>query len=218
MLIQLEGNEASGKSTLLKALFDALCADTRFKNFTIGTAHLPSSSTEFGLIARDILNHKDTYLKPLYSPVSEPVPRELVLTLTAYLDQYIHNTNLNRHVINLQSRGIISNLVYSDLSTTNLDSSLTQYILPLITLLPKPELIVYLGVPNNELIRRLTTRKEQASIYDKAELIELIRARYEKVINLFPSWNILVVSGTLSTEQIVYKVTEEIAGLLNKHE
>lgn len=201
MLIQIEGNECSGKTTLINNLSKLISEDDYLSKFTYRWLHLPSKQSTFGRICRRILHGDSSYLKEAHN-TDEVISKELVITLCAFLDQYIVNNRLDKEVIQIESRGILSNLVYSNLTSSELSDNFTQCVLPLITLLPKPDLIIYLKCDSLTLKYRLENRCEPKSLYDKSNLLDVINTRYDKVIKLFPSWVIQIIdSNLLSSEE-----------------
>jgi thymidylate kinase len=217
MLIQIEGNEASGKTTLINTLSTLIKHNNLLNKYNYQSIHLPSKHTHFGKICQQLLKGDVSYLyllADLVNLTNKPISKEIIITLCAYLDQYIVNNNIPLDTISIQSRGVLSNLVYSDLSSLDLSNNFTQYILPLITLLPKPDLIIYLKADSNSLRHRLTNRLEPKKIYDDVKLLDIINARYEKVIKLFPSWNIHTLNA-LDSIQINAQATINLITELN---
>jgi thymidylate kinase len=183
MQIQLEGCEASGKSTLLKHL------KTYYQNrgYLVTSTHFPTMNTPFGVLSHKILNQ--SYQFNDYS---------LYITLLAIADQKEYNNKFknildNPKLLTLTSRGLLSTLVYSDLYEEQL-SDFTKSIYQILQKSPKPDIIIYLKPTVDIVIARLATRRDH-SIYDKTNLIEIIQKRYTLLIDwLEPRCNILTIN------------------------
>lgn len=220
MLIQIEGNEGSGKTTLINNLTNLIAEDKTLSKFHYRWIHLPSKQSPFGRICRQILKGDTSYLRQSFR-TEQTINKEIVITLCAFLDQYIMNNNsaeLFEDTITIESRGILSNLVYADLSSTNFNENFTQYVLPLITLLPKPDLIIYLKQDTEVLKNRINKRSEvDKKIYDDVQLLDLINTRFDKVIKLFPSWNIVTIENSLNPDKCADIALDLIKNLVSKN-
>lgn len=203
MLIQIEGNEASGKTTLINKLV------RHYQNLNCSDFHLPTLSTPFGVEARKILTNK------LYAD-NHKINREIIITLLAYLDQYVLNANRDSSRLIIQSRGILSNLVYANLSSNTMDK-FTEQVLGLIKLLPKPDLIIYLNPPISELESRLINRNiqnpKEVNIYDQVHLLNSIHERYLLCTPYLTEYNIKEINHT-EPDLIFFLATTYIDNLL----
>lgn len=173
MIIHFEGCEASGKTSLIRYFKDYLISI----NISVTTEHFPSEKTTFGNLARNLL----------YLDKNPNVNRNFLITLAAMGDQHILSPSFSSYQKNstnayLTSRGLISTLVYSDLFNTK-PNNLTNKLLPLIDYLPSPDFIVYLNPSTDEVIRRLTSRNQPKSIYDTTDLINVIKTKYDSVLD-----------------------------------
>lgn len=182
MIIHFEGCEASGKTSLIKYFKDYL---TKL-NIDVVTEHFPSDKTVFGNLARQLL----------YSDKNPNVNSNFLITLAAMGDQHLLSPSFSSYQKDhtnayLTSRGLISTLVYSDLFNVQQDN-LTNKLLPLIDYLPNPDFIIYLNPSTDEVIKRLTGRNQSKSIYDTTDLVNVIKAKYESVLDLLEhKYNIL---------------------------
>jgi len=173
MIIQIEGCEAAGKSLLIKHLTNYL---TKL-NIEVVSEHFPSDKTAFGNLARNLL----------YSEKDINIDTNFLITLAAIGDQHIHKPYMCSYINNksnayICSRGVISTLVYSDLFN-NEPSNLTGKLLSLLDYLPHPDAIIYLDPSVDVVVKRLMGRSGVKSIYDQEDLVKVIKAKYESVLD-----------------------------------
>lgn len=175
MIIQLEGCEASGKSTLLNRLIPYF----KQKGLSVKSEHYPSDKTPFGKLARNFLSCNEIV----------GVDSGFLITLAAIADQHIHNLTSEQYQNNsdnayICSRGVISTLVYSDLHNLQADSFTGKVMLVLDDYVIKPDVVIYLDPPVDVVLSRLARRNSsQKSIYDQANLVKTIKAKYDSVLD-----------------------------------
>lgn len=198
MLIQFEGTESSGKTSVINAVYhyiknSDLTCDLKVR-------HRPDNQTVFGMYANDILNGNFENLKG---------DRSFIISLLCMLDAHCFPSEPDK--VTLQSRGFLSTLVYSGLGGYKY---LSASLLTLEKCFERPDIVFYLDTPEDVIIERLSKNTER-SIYDQEEYVSLIKKRYQTVINYFPSWKIFTLTGTDEARD-VDKVMEIITSLINK--
>jgi thymidylate kinase len=182
MIIQLEGGEASGKSTLLNLFSKYLKHKPSIK--TVTSIHYPNPTRDFGDLAYSIIRQKHTYQNPSFP-----------ITLLCICDQYttyVSSPHIYKEVndkVLLSSRGYISTLVYAELYKDKLEDSVTSILEELIKrYIPLPDVVIYLDTSVDIIEKRLkmrlkTTKDKSENIYDKVELIKVINERYNLILN-----------------------------------
>lgn len=201
MYIQIEGTEASGKSTLIK----------KFKQdygFIVSdTVEFPNVASSYGFLARQHLDSKEV-LK--YMTLKT---RSMMITLLSICDQQEWRSDNN--LLLVSSRGILSTIVYSSLS----DSKVEEAVINLIDYIPKPDLIVYIQPPIKILTERLSLRDKDSSIYDKVELTEQIIHKYHECMfkyqNILPPILKFIGEDAINTNKMIDKILYKTKELTN---
>lgn len=207
MHIQIEGCEASGKSTLIEKLKKYY----QTRGYLITSNHFPTSTTKYGELAHEILNNKTRNKSSDY-----------YITLLCLLDQkYISekyiNVKDNPRLLKVDSRGVLSTLVYSNLKDANNPNSILAYY-ELIHEDLIPDLIIYL-CPNSDIVTSRLKNRRSLSIYDQINLIEVIKNRYSFVIDLLKDkLNIITISinNDEDVDQLFHNTTKKINEEFNK--
>lgn len=167
MHIQIEGCEASGKTTLLNRL------NTYYQQLgkQVITEHFPTYTSPFGKLAREILDSKYQFKH-----------NDFYITLLSIADQLLYSEQVNypSDIIYLQSRGILSTIVYSDLHSVAWTHT-SEKVFNLLKLLPFPDTIIYLE-PEFDLVKDRLTHRSYSNIYDQVSYIQTILLRYKTVI------------------------------------
>lgn len=167
MHIQFEGCEASGKTTLITQLNSYY---TKL-GYSITTQHFPTNNSPFGELAHKFLNQDYNFIH-----------NHFYITLLAIADQklYGEQVNYSSNNIFLESRGILSTLVYSELFNINW-TPWTEKVLELIELISLPDLIIYIK-PEISLVEDRLKQRSYFNMYDKTSFIKPILERYEAMI------------------------------------
>jgi thymidylate kinase len=187
MIIQFEGNELTGKTSLLRLLAS--------KNSNYLIEELPRSTSKWGSEARTL--------------IQSPNLDEASITLLAILDQIDLNRTLQPDQIHLQGRGILSTAVYGSLNegvgkAISILKFLKEY-------LPAPDLIVFLQAPLDVLLARAESR-ENLTVYDM-RLTEIQR-HYPDVLyefkTIYPNTVFLHLKGEDSLEHNAELIISQI--------
>lgn len=183
MRIVFEGCEASGKSYLLTTIFGKLVE----LGYIVRVREFPRSSSKYGSLARKALKRSNI--------------DSIELTLLCILDLLAASKEIDPNVIYLEGRSKISTLVYNDLGNTNIDFS------SILSIIPDPDLLVYLDTPIDLVTQRLARR----SIADKNDYdninnqvcIKDLYAKYIKDITNLPVIHLTTESVQDQIKQIV---------------
>ena len=186
-LIVIEGIDGAGKTTLAKALYEAL----KNKGIKILISHEPTDSY-FGKKLKLLLTSQKTS------------PKEICEYFLK--DRFWHVQNviipaLKDGYFILLDRYYLSTLAYQGAYGLDLNSLLIENE----TISPLPDLVIYLDVSLDVAFQRIKNRKKEISIFENSLFLQKVSEIYKYFLNYF---NHIVIDGNLSVEENVIKILE----------
>lgn len=187
MFVVLEGLDRSGKTTTASRLCERLAP-------LVPTVQIryPTRDSHVGSLI-------DRYLRKEISFTNESI--HLLFCSDRYEHRLMVEEKRRTHVV-LCDRYSMSGAVYSAAKGLDLDWCIMSD-----SLLPKPDLTVFIDTPMDELARRKGFGDE---IHDDRDLQQKIHGMYMQLLQR--EQNVLVVDGCLSTDEIVEIVAARVLG------
>ncbi|WEL38468.1 thymidylate kinase [Encephalitozoon hellem] len=183
--VVFEGLDRSGKTTVVNSLYESLLPIA-----SVSKVRFPNRN---GCIGKTI----DEYLQKKITLKSETIH------LLFAADRYEHKAmieDLRKDSIILCDRYSMSGVAYSAAKGLDLNWCAMSE-----SLLPKPDLTVFIDIPMDEICRRKGFGEE---IFDNIAFLKKVRSAYQTLLK--EEKNVLIVDGTLSVNEIVEIVKKKI--------
>jgi len=163
-LLVLEGIDGAGKTTLFKALKEELKEDFLFS--------AEPTDSPYGKRLRELLKTQET---------SQETLLELFLK-----DRSEHVKNLLLPALKegkklLLDRYYLSTIAYQGISFQDLNRLLRLNE----TIAPLPDLVLYLDIPEELALKRISSRNSEKSLFEKKEILQKISENYKRILPLF---------------------------------
>jgi dTMP kinase len=183
--VVFEGLDRSGKTTAVKRVYEMLSPIHPTEKI-----RFPNRDTEIGRII-------DRYLRREMALTDETI--HLLFSCDRYEKRALIN-ELRKEKILLSDRYSMSGIAFSARKGLDLEWCKSADML-----LPRPDLVVFLDVPSEELIRRGGFGDE---IYESREIQQEALAVYRRLLK--GADNVLVVDGTLPVDEVATAIVNEI--------
>jgi len=172
MYIIFEGNECCGKSSHAKSAKKYLESRLCISNIIYREA--PDKTNPYGNLARDLL-------KRPYSNVNN-----ISISIASLMSEAFNSHELTQENIVIQTRSILSTLVYSELGCC-LDTDISNAILELVPLFTPPDILFLMDCSletiERRLAQRLADKTSALDVYESINFIKKIDCKYKLFTN-----------------------------------
>lgn len=179
-LIVIEGIDGAGKTTFAKALYENL----KKKGRPVVFSSEPTSGP-FGEKIKTFLTKKESDSQKL---------RFLFLKDRIWHVENIIIPSLEKGAFIILDRYYLSTLAYQ----SSQGFPFKELLIENETIAPIPDLVIYLDIPLEIAIERMTNREKRLTIFEKKEFLEKVMKTYKRCLRLF---NHLVIDATKSIKE-----------------
>lgn len=221
MLVVFEGLDGSGKSTIVKTVFDQLISEPEKYAHPIITKEPGSNHTDLGIQLRELV---------LINKNLTPLERELLFYVDASQHKRFIEKKTKEHII-LSDRGKWSHLAYlrGYLKTGQIDFDLYSLLKKVVSAsCALPDLVVYLDAPKDIRKQRMVGRNLDVIEANGSDYFKHVGDTYKDLIKLHERFSMAalgqmpyytqVLDATKSVDSITWDVLQCLGRLFNEKE
>lgn len=195
--IVFEGPDGSGKTTQLKMFAEYLAG----RGVSVVTEREPTGDT-IGSLVRRVLSGELAYSAETLALLFAADRAEHIRRVDALLEE-------GRTV--LCDRYVFSSIAYQGLElepsrVAEINRSNIERLLP--------DAVVYIDLPAEECMARITRARETVEIFETRERIERVRSNYEGAFALLPPDKLIRIDGAKSPDEVAREVRERVEPVL----